>query len=79
MLQKLNYPMLGLVVQLLASPLLIVLRLLNVIEWSWSYVIGLPIMVAATLLMTGLIEYMAATAPADSKAPVRRRSQRPIL
>lgn len=78
MLHKLNYPLLALMVQSVVGPLLIVLKLLDVVAWSWVVVLLLPISVAVGSVLMGLAEHLY-TQAAPTFTIERKRRPRHIL
>lgn len=73
MLHKLNYPMLGLVIQAIVGPLLVLLKLLDAVQWSWAYVIMMPMALTLAAVLLGLFEHLAAHTPytVEKKRPPR--------
>ncbi|NML65383.1 hypothetical protein HHL22_09225 [Hymenobacter sp. RP-2-7] len=78
MLHKLNYPLLALMVQSVVGPLLILLKFLNVVTWSWLAVILVPISLAVGSVLLGLAEHLY-TQAAPTITLERKRRPRHIL
>ncbi|MGI4835341.1 MAG: hypothetical protein ACRYFK_17960 [Janthinobacterium lividum] len=78
MLHKLNYPLLALMVQAVAGPLLVLLKFLDIVIWSWVAVIFVPISLAVSFVLLGLAEHLYAQA-ALTFTMERKRPPRHIL
>lgn len=78
MLHKLNYPLLALMVQSVVGPLLILLKFLDVVTWSWLAVIFVPVSLAVGCVLLGLAEHLYIQA-APTFTLERKRPPRHIL
>lgn len=76
MSKKLNYPLLGLLVQLPLLGILASLRVAGLLTWSWQAIIGLPILLAAGCVLMGFLEHVSAHKPAVERPRIKSR---PIL
>lgn len=76
MSKKLNYPMLSVLLFLPLVGLLAVLRVAGLLDWTWLSIVGLPAVVAASGVLLGLAEYVAAHQPVADRPRIKSR---PIL